>query len=196
MVICPAMVAFGKQRGGLAGRHGQTVTWELARPCSTPTDDPVRTLRLIPEDRIYRLDDYRWEGRPRRWVSIGKDPDSAIHIQDDTVSDEHCSLFRDRKTGRLYVEDCRSKNGVRVNDVLVFDGRVELASGSLLSLGATILMACGRAGDAQRPVVSGVTLHEILERAIAVYGTQNCAADSLKIKRATFSRWLTTQRFL
>ena len=120
------------------GRVGPTVTWEMARTNLAPTDDPVQAIKLIGDGPIFYLDQYRWEDRPRRWITLGASAEQDIVIADPTVSRQHCVFRRNRKTGRLYVEDVGSKNGVRVNDALVLDGKVELASGNLLSLGGAV----------------------------------------------------------
>ena len=174
-------------------RSGTTVTWDYARS-RRKVSDPVQTLKLLPDGPVFRLDVHRRWGWPKRYLSVGADSRCNIVIDEPTISALHGFFVRKRRASRLFVEDARSKNGVWVNNVRVY-GKVEVASGSLVSLGAALLLACGKNGEKQRPIVSGSTLHEILERAIAIYGSQRKAAEALRIKQATYSRWLAQHRF-
>lgn len=171
------------------------MTWELARPCSQPSEDPVQMLRRLPDGPLFLLDDHRWEGQPQRWISLGAHTDQNIVIDEDTVSALHCLLCRDRKTGRLFVLDADSKNGVWINGVALRDGKVELQSGDLLQLGAVLLLACGRQGLDEQPLLMGTSLHAILEHAERIHGSQRKAASALKVKQPTYSSWLATRKF-
>ena len=185
----------GPTRLGPRGRLGPTVTWELARLRSTPVEDPVMALRLLPRGPLLVLDSYRREGRARGWISVGAHPERHIVVDAPMVSAMHAFLIRDRKTRRLLVLDADSRNGVMVNGVLVCEGKAELQSGDVLSLGPTLLLACGRRGERQKPVLMGATLHAVLEHGQTVHGSQRNAARVLDITQSTYSSWLVTQKF-
>ena len=175
-------------------RHtGPTVTWHLQCD-STPSPDPVQYVRqVLPDGPLFELAAYRWEQRPRRWVSIGRTDELDIVLDNETVSETHCFLVRDRKTGRLQVSDADSKNGVYINGTRVTDA--EIKPGDLLSLGAVVLLVCGGAGIEQRPTLSGHCLHDILQQAIQLYGSNASAAKALKIAESTLASWIEKEKF-
>jgi len=176
------------------GSAPPTVTWHL--PCETEqAPDPVLSFRGFPTGRTFYLDSYRWEDLPRRWMSLGRHADRVVVINDPTVSRLHAFLARNRHTGHVYILDESSYNGTWVNGLEVLDGMIEVTSGSLVQLGGAMLLACGHLGVAQRPLVSGTTLHKILETAIGVYGGQERAAKAWRIPQSTLSRWLDEGKF-
>lgn len=177
------------------GRSGQTVTFHRVPPCTTPTVAPVLSLAVMPSGPRFLLDSYSWLGKPRQWLSVGSHPQRDLVLDECTVSATHCFLFRERTTGRLYVSDAQSKNGVFVNGVRLFQGMVELTCGSLLSLGSALLLARGARGADERPIVSGRTLHEICEQALTILGSQSKAARALHVKRTTLRDWLASHKF-
>ena len=188
------MSLLGKRGRAKDARTSATVTWNVQGSSTQPSPDPVLAVRqVLPEGLMFWLDAHRWEGRPRRWLSVGSAKDRDIALDDRTVSDLHCFLCRDRKTARLHITDADSKNGILLNGTRVRDAEVE--AGTLVSLGGIILLACGRAGAEQRPTLTGQSLHDVLVLATQVYGSERQAAAALAVEQSTFHRWLAQEKF-
>ncbi|WP_428264922.1 FHA domain-containing protein [Haliangium sp.] len=193
-------MSFLRRRLGRRSSPGKgTVTWKLRHDISQATDTPVHALRWLPGGPTFLLDDYVFEGRPRKWLTVGSDEDRDIVVQprgedeEGTVSSLHCLLCRDRKTQRLYVLDADSKNGTFVNGTMIMDGMLELTCGSLLRVGPEVLMARGD-GD-HKAAVSGATLAEFLRNAETVHGSKRAAAEALNVPWSTYQRWLQSEKF-
>ena len=158
--------------------------------------DPILWLRRLPDGPMFCLDDYQYEGKPRPWISVGFGEFRDIEIPDKTVSKLHCLLYRDPATRRLFVEDAQSLNGTIVNGAVPLeDGVVELVAGSCLSVGGVTLLACGRAGEEQEPIVMGAGLHACFRYVIALYGSLRKAAGVLGVPHSTFQRWWKRKKF-
>lgn len=107
--------------------------------------DAVRELRDGVTGAVYLLDDFQYEGRPRRWVTVGRDLGCDIVLS--TAEAFHCMLLRE--DGRLFVRDDQYNGRTLVNGIPVLGGLVELAVGGLLMAGTTTLLACGELGEEQ-----------------------------------------------
>jgi pSer/pThr/pTyr-binding forkhead associated (FHA) protein len=67
---------------------------------------------------------------------LGRDPNSTVHLEEESVSKQHARLSRE--TGRFVIEDLDSSNGTFVNGRRIH-GSTELRAGDLIRLGAVIL---------------------------------------------------------
>ncbi|MBE0690884.1 MAG: FHA domain-containing protein [Anaerolineae bacterium] len=77
--------------------------------------------------------------------SMGRSKKGTIMLRhDDFISNRHCrfEIVRDKSTHHpiLYVEDLGSRNGTFVDDLEVFDGKVQLHHGSRLRVGDTVMI--------------------------------------------------------
>lgn len=134
---CPACGAENAPESGVCTecgvrREGATASFEAIT--ETPetgevtevgvTDVPVLVVRKGIEvgERFY-LD------QPR--MTIGRDPESSIFLNDVTVSRSHAVLYAEGDTVRI--EDAGSLNGTYVNDTIVADA--ELKSGDSVQVG-------------------------------------------------------------
>ncbi len=68
-------------------------------------------------------------------ITIGRDPDSTIVLDSDSVSRRHARI--DRVDDKRIIVDLNSTNGTYVNDVPI-NPRAELASGAFVKIGDTI----------------------------------------------------------
>jgi len=82
---------------------------------------------VVARDRTFRLS----EGEN----SVGRDPQSIVWLDSDSVSRRHALLVVDGSERRVWVEDLASKNGTRV-DGRRLRGRVELSDGDEVTFGA------------------------------------------------------------
>jgi hypothetical protein len=99
-------------------------------------DGPVLIVRKGPEvgERFY-LD------RPR--LTVGRDPESGIFLNDITVSREHAVLTL--AAGEVTIEDVGSLNGVYINGASVT--RTVLADGDSVQVGRFQMMFCSGGGE-------------------------------------------------
>ncbi|MCC6616895.1 MAG: FHA domain-containing protein [Anaerolineae bacterium] len=77
--------------------------------------------------------------------TLGRSKKGTIMLRhDDFISNRHCrfEIVRDKSTHRpnLFVEDLGSRNGTFVDDLEVFDGKVQLHHGSRLRIGNTVMI--------------------------------------------------------
>jgi two-component system, cell cycle response regulator len=73
-----------------------------------------------------------------RPITLGRDHDIELPLRDGSISRKHCRIERDEETTRYVLNDLGSTNGTRVNGTRV-QGRVPLAEGDKIFLGATVL---------------------------------------------------------
>lgn len=99
-------------------------------------------MKSTSTDRLYRLDDFMYEGRPCRWLSIGSEP--SCHIP---ARNGRCVLLR--TDGALFVEDDVLSGNAMVNGIPIAGDLVEIRPGSLLTVGDDSFLACGSAGAHQ-----------------------------------------------
>lgn len=178
-------------------RSGKTRTWRVDIDAKGSPADPVLSLLHPGTGEIFKLDDYRFEDQPKRWISIGCDEGRDIVVVDevkDTVSSLHCYIVRDRKTKRVYVEDAESYNGTKIMEVRITEGIAEIRSGMPLRLGRIRLLACGKAGVKQPPYVMGQDLDECMHDAQPFYGSKRKTAEGLAMSKSTFNRWRDNQK--
>jgi hypothetical protein len=76
---------------------------------------------------------------------LGRSKKGTIGIKhDEYISNRHCKfeIARDKATNRpsLFVEDLGSRNGTFVDELEVYDGKVQLTHGSRLRVGNTVLI--------------------------------------------------------
>lgn len=182
------------KRRGSRNAVPATITWDL--DCrADPTPNPIQSVRVFPHGPVYPLDAFRWGDMAKRWLSVGRAAERDIIVDDPTVSALHGFLARNQYTGRVYVLHADSYNGLLINGLELLEGNIEISCGSLLSLGGALLLACGDREGCQRPTISGDDLHNTLQHAIKIYGTQNKAAKAWKIEPSTLSRWLAKRQF-
>lgn len=109
---------------------------------SLASQDSVQSLKSMASDRMFRLDDFLYEGRPCRWLGVG--PESSCHIP---ARNGQCLLLRQHD--RLYAEDDKLSGNTMINGIPVAGDLVELLPGSLLTVGSDSFLACGVAGAEQ-----------------------------------------------
>jgi predicted component of type VI protein secretion system len=77
-------------------------------------------------------------------VTIGRDEGATVRVDEEKVSRLHARIFR--RDDAVIVEDCKSRNGTRVNDAKLVNARQELVGGNRIRIGSTeILVAIVRA---------------------------------------------------
>ena len=104
--------------------------------------DPVQSLKSTTTGKLYRLDDFVYEGSPCRWLGIGPEP--KCHLP---ARNGRCLLLR--KTDGLYAQDDEFSGNAMVNGIPVAGDLVEIRPGSLLTVGDESFLACGAAGAEQ-----------------------------------------------
>jgi hypothetical protein len=125
-----------------------------------------------------------WE-RPLSGQSmvVGRSTDADLPIADRFLSRHHARIFRDGE--RVLIEDLGSRNGTRVNDVLL-DGPRELAAGDVVQLSGSRLMLI--ADDQAEPVVdereSGVTVYQSASRLLEETSHVHLLSGTLELRRA------------
>jgi hypothetical protein len=85
-------------------------------------------------------------------VVLGRDPDSAIPLDDPEASRQHASITA-RGQGAV-VDDLGSTNGTLVNDVRI-EGPREIGPGDRIRIGTTVLELQGVAAAVQEPAAAG-----------------------------------------
>src|SRR5437763_16108083 len=78
-------------------------------------------------------------------VTVGRDPSSAIPIDDPEASRQHASITA--RGGGAVVDDLGSTNGTLVNDVRI-EGPREIGPGDRIRIGTTVLALQGVAAPA------------------------------------------------
>lgn len=127
-------------RGASLRVAGAPVTPRTAAPLA----DPTWGLSLSSAVSVVRLSDPSHPGETLGFASsgspltIGRAPDNAIVVHDPMVSGHHARV-QPLGGGRYLVEDLASTNGTFVDGARV--NRLEVASGSILSVGRLILRA-------------------------------------------------------
>jgi len=151
-------------------------------------EDPVTALRVLPGGPTFELDALVRDGRPLRWITVGRDSDCDIRIDEGTVSSFHCVL---RRSGaRVWIQDDKNKNHTEVNGVPLH-GEGELRPGHAIRLGAVRLVACGKLGDAQKPDVPAPDIESLVDGALPLYDSQGKAASAVGMSASKLSRWIT-----
>lgn len=143
-------------------------------------------LRVLPSGPLFPFDDFRIENKIKRILIIGAEPGCDIVLDDEGVSGLHCLI--ERHNHLLLVHDCESKNGTRVNGVLVKVG--ELAPRALLSVGHTTMLAYGPESTEERVVIRASSLDEFLVHAVEAHGSVRGAAEAIGIPYSTLRGWL------
>lgn len=69
-------------------------------------------------------------------ITIGRDPECSIFLNDMTVSREHCKL--ERRDGFWHLTDCGSLNGTWVNGAIVSEA--DLQDGASIQIGTYVLV--------------------------------------------------------
>lgn len=147
---------------------------------------PVTGLRLLPHGPYYDLDAFRVEDRRKRILVIGAEIGCDLVFDDETVSGLHCLL--ERHGDRVWVHDCDSKNGTRLNGVAVQVG--ELTPGASLVLGRVHLVAYGEGLPRNRVTLPAANLDEFLHSAVDAHGSLRGAAEALGLPYSTLRGWL------
>ena len=96
---------------------------------AAPAPRPARATPcwVVVKDRTFRLTDGE--------NIVGRDPESAVWLDSDSVSRVHARIVVDSAAQRLWLEDLGSKNGTRVRASRVRE-RLELADGDEVTFGA------------------------------------------------------------
>ncbi|MBB2943589.1 S-DNA-T family DNA segregation ATPase FtsK/SpoIIIE [Actinoplanes lutulentus] len=115
-----------------------------------PADFTAVTVAGLSAGRVFPLP-------PGQWL-VGRSPQAAIRLDDETVSREHCVLTV--APDGVTVGDLGAANGVHINGVRVSEP-ASLAPGDVVEVGA-VALAVRRAGDADRP--AGLDLRRHLGR--------------------------------
>lgn len=150
-------------------------------------DDPVLSVKRLPSGPLYVLDEFVREGRPLRWITVGRDGSCDLVIDDGTVSAFHCLIRRDG--ARTWLKDDRGKNGTVVNDVLV-NGEAELRAGHTITLGTVQFVACGAQGDKEKPHVAVTDIDGLVDATLPLYGSQAKTAEAIGMSPSKLSRKL------
>lgn len=156
------------------------------------SDGMAYGLRVVPHGPTYRFDDHHVDDQAKRRLLVGKDRCCDIQLMDDAVSGVHCIIDRCDPM-RVTVRDCLSDSGTWLNGARVIEG--ELHEGTLLSVGATTLVAVGAHGSADRVLMAAATMQEFLARAIDTYGSVRRAAHAIGVPRSTLDGWIRTKKF-
>lgn len=151
------------------------------------SDGMVHGLRVVPHGPTYRFDDHV-DGR----LLVGKYRCCDIQLTDDAVSGVHCIIDRCDPM-RVTVLDCLSDSGTWLNGARIIEG--ELHEGTLLSVGATTLVAVGAHGSADRVLMAAATMQDFLVQAIDTYGSVRQAAHAIGVPRSTLDGWIRTEKF-
>jgi hypothetical protein len=149
-------------------------------------DAPVTGLRLLPHGMSFDFDAFQIENKHKRILVIGAEIGCDIVFDDETVSGLHCLL--ERHGDRIWVHDCDSKNGTRVNGVTVQVG--ELTPGTSLGLGRINLVAYGEGVPRNRVTLPAANLDEFLHSAVDAHGSLRGAAEALGLPYSTLRGWL------
>jgi len=72
-------------------------------------------------------------------IALGRDPGNEIRLGDLTVSRNHAQLRRDPASGRYFIENLQSRNGIRLNN-LEISQPMALTDGDELRIGAYQLL--------------------------------------------------------
>lgn len=150
------------------------------------TATPVVGLRVLPSGPFHEFDAFRIESQVKRILVIGAEAGCDIVVEDEAVSRLHCLV--ERHGTRALVHDCESKNGTRVNGVVVRVG--ELTPGTLLTLGRTSLVACGPDSEHNRVTLPAASFDEFLMSAVDTHGSLRGAAEALGLPYSTLRGWL------
>lgn len=181
-------------------RDGRGTETETADSTYAPADagDPVIYVHHLGTKRLFRLDDFRFEGAPKSSISVGRDPGCDIVIDHPAVSRHHCLV---RRIGDVtFIQDDSSKNQTTVNKIPLVKGRARIHPGAIIHLGADVLLAaCGVDGIRQKLDLTVRDLDELVIDSKRCYGTQSKAADALStealsMEPSKFSRWLSRIR--
>ncbi|WP_437977741.1 diguanylate cyclase [Sorangium sp. So ce295] len=112
-------------------QKARTLIYAPGTPASVPRSDSCVVVVWTSDDK-QRGKRYVVRGAG---ISIGRDPENDISIDDPTISGRHCCIRGEGK--EVVVQDLGSTNGTYVNDVNV--RRQGLVGGEQLWLGATVL---------------------------------------------------------
>lgn len=102
---------------------------DLKKRMEKPLTSPVQQIILTGAEINGGLSTYKFESES---VVIGRDPLSDLHIDDSTISAQHCKLVYHH--GQWWVEDLRSTNGTFLNQELVSEPFV-ITDGDVLRCG-------------------------------------------------------------
>ncbi|MCG8425325.1 MAG: FHA domain-containing protein [Proteobacteria bacterium] len=155
-------------------------------------DDPgqsawiVSGLHIMPNGPTFAFDDFRIEGQPKRFITVGAVSGADIVLADTAVSAKHCLI--ERRRDRVLVHDCRSTNGTRANGVVV--DKCVLSEGILLTLGRTTLLAYGPRGVDERVLLVASTMFTFLHGAMKTHGTLRRAAQAIGVQHSTLADWI------
>lgn len=161
---------------------GQTVR---GRDMTQHRDEAVTGLRVLPHGPTFSFDALDQERR-RRAISIGTAADCDITIEHGTVAPLHCVLER-RQSG-VWIRDCGSDHGSRVNGVLVECARLE--PGELITIGRVSLVVVGERSGSALVQITASTLAEFVTAANRAHGTLRTTAAALGLPYSTLRGWL------
>ena len=151
---------------------------------STGVSRGVHKFRILPDGHEYSLDGFRFEGKPKRYITIGSSPNADISLGDSTVSRSHCVIKQSRRG--LLLQDAGSKNGTWINGTPIDE--YTLAPGIVFTVGSTQILASGMSGKVR---IVGASLDSFIHNAVIIYGGNvRFAADGLGVPRSTLWGWL------
>jgi hypothetical protein len=144
----------------------------------------VHSFRILPDGPEYLLDSFRFEGEPKKYITVGSHPNSDIRVSDPAVSRNHCLIEQSRRA--VTIRDCGSKNGIWINGTRIDE--YVLTPGTVIIIGATQLLASGMSGKVR---IVGASLGSFIHNAVIIYGGNvRFTAGALGVPRSTFSDWL------
>ena len=146
--------------------------------------DPVLTVRHLASGDVYDLVELCASGRRR--FSVGRSPFANLTIPDAYVSFDHCLFYFEKR--RFFVKCVGAKNRTLVNGVPLKprSGYVELTPGTVLTLGTTELLVCGRQGEDQEGIRSPADLVTAAARIAAFRGRRSPGRQARRPTTHTF----------
>lgn len=163
------------------------------------------TLEASPYQRVVRLaaglhcpirkrpfffDDFKARfGRPRRTLTIGRKPNSNIHLTDNYVSSRHAIIERQRDGSALLIPDS-PRNGLYVDGDLI-TVPVVLTVGMRLHLGRSRLIAVDEFG---RFKYSAEDYDDYLVRGAEYYGSNSLAGAKIGRSHETIRKRYNEQK--
>lgn len=151
------------------------------------TSQEILGLHQLPDGPTYPFDAFREEGKPKRLLTLGANPNADIVLDaDKSISWSQCLI--ERSEDGVQVIDCASTNGTELNGIAVQRGTLRL--GSVLTLGETSLVAYGPEGVDARVSIVIASMYSVVHKAKGLHGTLRGAARALGIPPTTLGDWI------